>query len=451
MRLDAVDAGVARDIVQVAPVLPPRVRHFARALDEHERLAAVACGYVYDPRAGLERGVGACDRLFKTRIREKLSRRAFDGIDHVWLHRRIGAEAWYQLRRRVPLPLISAISGIAGDRGTAASDAYHRAIDEHAAAHLIDERTALVLAREDGAKASFARARRLGIRTVYDLPTAHHTTVRRVIEQEERAFPGISTDTPIARVLSPARVENKEAELGTADVIVVGSTFVKRTLEAAGISPGSVFVLLSACEERLPGPEAEAGDETDALGRGDIVLHVGRLGLAKGTHRLLRAWKRIGAHRTHRLVLIGEMSLSATFLSEFRGCYEHVGAMPRDALWRYYRRALAFVHPSAIEGFAAVILEALSCGVPVIASMNSGADGLVASGVHGLLHDYGDEDRLCEHLERILTREGERESMARAAREVARTWTWRQYRDEFARHLPVWSEEAAPCAGSSAA
>lgn len=427
------------DTVVVAPVLPARVRHFAFALAEAGRLRSVVAGYVYRPDGAFERCCAAGDRWLGTRISKGLERRSLTGVGAACCHRAISAEVTRAARGRWRWPVLSSIR---------TSDIYHQAIDRHASRVAIDRRARLVVAREDGALASFRRAHDLGLRTVYDLPTAHFRCVWTILAREEQAFPGICGFPQSEQIFTAPRIAHKEAELAAADHVVVGSRFVAQSLTDAGFPASAVTVLPSACEpDWLP-----CAAHHDASGNsGNLVLHVGRLSLRKGTHRLLRAWKRLAAHRTHRLRLIGDMYLSDQFLDGFRGCYEHIGRVPRSELRRHYAQAAMFVLPAAAEGFAAVILEALSCGVPVVASRSSGADGFLEHGQEALLHDFGDDEQLCEQLEWMLSHPVERLEMARRARAKAAAWTWGDYRRQFLETLDSFDavrQEAGPCAVS---
>jgi len=87
--------------------------------------------------------------------------------------------------------------------------------------------------------------------------------------------------------------------------------------------------------------------------------------------------------------------------------------------------------PGAAEGFAIVITEALSHGLPVVASSNSGADGLITDGKEGIIYPFGNDDRLCAALDRVLSRPEETAAMGRAAYELAQRWTWSDYRRAF--------------------
>jgi glycosyltransferase involved in cell wall biosynthesis len=139
----------------------------------------------------------------------------------------------------------------------------------------------------------------------------------------------------------------------------------------------------------------------------------------------------LAAHHSYRLRLIGRLELAPRFLADYAGLYEHVPQLPRAELGKHYASCYAFVMPGAAEGFAVVITEALSHGLPVVASGNSGAAGFITDGEEGLLYPFGDDDKLCVALDRVLSRPAEAAAMGRAAYALAQRWTWRHYREAF--------------------
>jgi len=70
------------------------------------------------------------------------------------------------------------------------------------------------------------------------------------------------------------------------------------------------------------------------------------------------------------------------------------GRIPEERKADYYRLADAYVMPSRGEGFGFVVLEALACGVPVVASMNDGTREAVRGGMLGILIDPASPDEL---------------------------------------------------------
>lgn len=130
-------------------------------------------------------------------------------------------------------------------------------------------------------------------------------------------------------------------------------------------------------------------DEPDA---GEpYVLAVGRLRIRKGTEILLQALARV-RDRGHRMRLVvagdGERREALDALCQQLGLDASVhwaGRCSRSETARLRRRAAALVVPSTYEGMPLVILEAMSDGVPVIASSVSGIPEVVIDGETGWL------------------------------------------------------------------
>jgi glycosyltransferase involved in cell wall biosynthesis len=87
-----------------------------------------------------------------------------------------------------------------------------------------------------------------------------------------------------------------------------------------------------------------------------------------------------------------------------------------------YRSATVFVYPALYEGFGLPPLEAMACGVPVIASSASSLPEVV--GEAGLLVDPVDVGAISAALNRVLGDESLRASMRQAGIAQARGFTW---------------------------
>lgn len=99
------------------------------------------------------------------------------------------------------------------------------------------------------------------------------------------------------------------------------------------------------------------------------------------------------------------------------------GAASEAELADYYRLGDAFAFPSVdrSEAFGIAALEALSCGVPAVASDLPGVRTVVRNGVTGLLVPPGSASALAERLRTILADEGARRAMGDAGRHMAVT------------------------------
>ena len=84
--------------------------------------------------------------------------------------------------------------------------------------------------------------------------------------------------------------------------------------------------------------------------------------------------------------------------------------------WKYIARADVFALSSRYEGFGNVLVEAMACGVPVVATASPGTREIVAVGADGLLVDRHEPDALAAALQRVLLDASLRERLSKGAR-----------------------------------
>jgi glycosyltransferase involved in cell wall biosynthesis len=396
-------------VLCVVTGLPQDVRQYVGAVADAGWLRGLVTGGAYHEGGALARVLGLVDRLLGSRWLQRSAHRRIGTVPATRLHPQVWPEVRLRLGRR--LGLIA--------EAPQSMDAFAEVVDRAGAARVRPE-VRLVIAREDVCLHTFRAARRVAARCVFDLPMPHHGTVREALERDHALFPEAGLGFDPRAEFHPDRVARKDAELAAADHVLVASCFVRDSLLAHGISPDRITAIPYGCDPGRPLSATPRRDRT--------VLYVGHLSLRKGVPRLLRAWKRLGAHRTHRLRLIGKMMLEPRFCADFAGCYEHLPPMPRGDLWRHYAESQFFVFPSLADGFGLVLNEAMSSGLAVLASDHTGAPGFVRPGEHGLIYPHDDEDRLCAALEEMLSRPRRTAEMGRAAYELAQSWTWASYR-----------------------
>ena len=154
---------------------------------------------------------------------------------------------------------------------------------------------------------------------------------------------------------------------------------------------------------------------------GDFVLQVGRIETRKNQAAALAAVERLDGVT---LVLAGPErdSALAARLRESGRC-RVLGKVDQPTLELLYKRASAVIVPSLYEGFGLPMLEAMARGKVVVAAK---ASSLPEVGGPAALyfHDAADPEQLARVLEVALGDEPLRKSLAKAARERARKFTW---------------------------
>jgi glycosyltransferase involved in cell wall biosynthesis len=110
------------------------------------------------------------------------------------------------------------------------------------------------------------------------------------------------------------------------------------------------------------------------------------------------------------------------------------GAVAPEEVPVFLQKADVFVFASFSEGRPNVVLEAMAAGVPVIASAIPAVLDLIEDGKQGLIFPVGDEKRLSELMEHIITHPGERYVMGGRAREfiISQGFSWQKTGQQYA-------------------
>jgi glycosyltransferase involved in cell wall biosynthesis len=134
-----------------------------------------------------------------------------------------------------------------------------------------------------------------------------------------------------------------------------------------------------------------------------LILYVGRLVHQKRVDVLIEAMRRIEQSRTDiGLLIVGDGVERQQLMQQAQGLknVQFLGFRDRPDLPRYYGVADLFVLPSEIEAWGMVVLEALACGLPVIATSRVGAAwDLIQDGKNGYVIPENDAAALAAAIE----------------------------------------------------
>ena len=164
-----------------------------------------------------------------------------------------------------------------------------------------------------------------------------------------------------------------------ADRIIAISEQTKRDIiQYFGTNPDKITVVYQGCDEVFYLPaSADVKNEVSKLYQlpAEFLLCVGTLEERKNQLLILKALTQLPSH--FKLVLVGKANQYANELRQFiedNKLQNQVQLLENVAfahLPAIYQLAKIFVYPSKFEGFGIPILEALNCGVPVIATTGS--------------------------------------------------------------------------------
>jgi len=166
------------------------------------------------------------------------------------------------------------------------------------------------------------------------------------------------------------------------------------------------------------------------------ILFVGALDKAhyfKGVDILLKTLSNI-QHPTSNIQIVGDGDLKPQYEKQTKELnindkVEFLGKVPDEELPKVYQQADLFVLPSINknEAFGLVLLEAMACGVPIIASDLPGVRTVFENGKQGLLAKPADSEDLKNKIEKILADEEKRKEMGKEARILAlEKYSWQE-------------------------
>jgi glycosyltransferase involved in cell wall biosynthesis len=109
-----------------------------------------------------------------------------------------------------------------------------------------------------------------------------------------------------------------------------------------------------------------------------------------------------------------------------------LGYVERGELIRLYQNAAVYVLPSYYEGLPTTMLEAMSCGIPVVATSVSGNVDAIESGKNGLLVPAKSPEALANAVSFILDNEKASDDLAKNARAtIEQKFTWDAISDKY--------------------
>jgi glycosyltransferase involved in cell wall biosynthesis len=272
---------------------------------------------------------------------------------------------------------------------------------------------------------SMERAKAMGMLTVSQWGGIHP---RRQYEElaDEFARWGVRRRVP------PFVLARSLAEIEGADLLLCASEHARQTFAAEGVPEAKLLTVVNGAD-----PHRFRPARADAA-RPFRALFIGQVGFRKGVPYLLEAWRKLGWHDAE-LWLAGNVDreirpLLARF-SDLRGV-RFLGYVPNPVAT--YQGADVFVLPSLQEGSAKVTFEAMACGLPLIATRESGT--VARDGVEGVIVPPRDAAAVAATLDRLRSDAATRREMGRAARRRVESYSWDRHGDALVEVLRAVSE-----------
>jgi glycosyltransferase involved in cell wall biosynthesis len=196
-----------------------------------------------------------------------------------------------------------------------------------------------------------------------------------------------------------------------ADAIVTTSAGVADDLVAAfGVARGRIRVVHNPVDHRAIATLVSEPLPVDHEARWchPVIVAAGRLAEAKNYPLLIDALAMLRQTIPATLFILGEGDAEPALREQIArsglaGAVVFCGFQRNP--WKYIARSDVFALSSRYEGFGNVLVEAMACGVPIVATSSPGTREIVSVGIDGLLVQQHEPAPLAAALERVLTDE----------------------------------------------
>ena len=168
-----------------------------------------------------------------------------------------------------------------------------------------------------------------------------------------------------------------------------------------------------------------------------VTLGASRITTRKGIEYLIKAFKKLvpkypnvylkamgdGDEKSNLENLTKELGLAENI--------EFIGRIPREKTTPFYQEASIFVLPSLNEGMSNAMLEALSAGLPLLATDTGGTKEIVEEGKNGFIIKMKDSDDIADKMEILIKNEELRIKMGIESRKKAEKMSWENVAKDY--------------------
>ncbi len=290
---------------------------------------------------------------------------------------------------------------------------------------------------EDCALNSFRFAKKNNIKTIYDLTAPYWLLTKKILKDELNLQPKWNLSSTEILNTSSKKCANKNEEILLSDQIIVASSFTARSLELLNKNIKSKIKIVPYGITCPKNNKINKRHENEEL----KIIFAGRLTLSKGIQYLIKILQKIDF--PWKLEIAGSVPEKPSEISEELNLFLkdprciYLGQIPNKKLVERMKNNHLFVFPSLFDGFGQVILEALSCSLPIITTNNTGASDIIDEGQDGFLTPIRDISKSVEILNKLYQNEDYRQTIAENAFLKANNFTWSRYQNEIKKIIEI--------------
>lgn len=221
--------------------------------------------------------------------------------------------------------------------------------------------------------------------------------------------------------------KNVLADCAEADILMVNANHIRDSFVERGYDPAKIRVVYLGVRDDfrdLAIKRLESGKKNDVV----RVLFTGTFYLLKGAEYVLESLRILNERGilVHYDV-VGSINAPKALMEKFHGFpVTYHGSVPQDDLKQFLSDSDIYLFPSLADGCAQSGMEALTAGLPVVATYQSGLP--ITDGKTGCVVPMRDANAIADKIEWLIAHQEERERIGRnAAKMMRENYTWEKY------------------------
>ncbi len=219
----------------------------------------------------------------------------------------------------------------------------------------------------------------------------------------------------------------------SSNIITTVSESVAKELEEYGLNQDGISIVSNGVDENIFYPNKN-GTNNDIK----YIMYAGRIEREKGLFDIIESANIICSKRADISFIIAGDGRDSNRLKKkikkigLQKRFIFLGQIEKDQMIKLYQNATLFILPSYREGLPTVLLEAMSCGLPIIATDVRGNRDLITNGKNGLLIPPKDPKKIAETILTLLNDKKLMKQLGNNARKtIIKNYTWNAVSNKF--------------------
>ena len=276
---------------------------------------------------------------------------------------------------------------------------------------------------------TFLKAKQEKIKCVYELPTVYWKEHNNIIKNEIKKKPEFKEALLKTNFyVNVTKQKLLDKELSLADLIIVPSQYVKKTLKLYNGKFLKIKVIPYGFPKTCPINKKNWYDGKRKL----KILYAGSLNQNKGISYLVKTINKLDLDKIE-IEIIGSGPLEGYLKKNIKSA-NFLGSISNEQILRRMKNNDIFISPTLFEGFGLTLSEAMSQGLVVMTTKNTFLGDLKKKNIF-IKIDIKNIDKIVCNINRLIKKPSELKKIGQTAIKYAKSNSWKKYRKRIIKEI----------------